>query len=241
MKHFKHFFKTVGHGSGKNDGRIPTAGALKRAAAGVNRSRIGSTGRKAHCQLIRMEHQSGVGKACVFFAVHAVAQNRTAQIFHVHADLMRAPRFNAYAHKGIRAVYTDATVASVGEFSRFVIGRHGKAFTVRRRAAQMIFDFALKRRRMSAYDRDIFFFYPAVFKFALQKHFGIPVFRRNQNARRIFIEAVNDSRPQRSAAHTTAPPMIQKRIDQRVPAVSRPRMRYHARSLVDDRYLFVFK
>src|SRR5690242_17347152 len=81
----------------------------------------------------------------------------------------------------------------------------------------------------------------ALFKLLCEFFMGLVVFCNNQNTAGFFIQTVNNSRALLAEFHRKIFSMMKEGIYQSILRMTRGRMNYQARGLINDNKMFVFK
>lgn len=106
-----------------------------------------------------MKHKRRFFKRGAFkiVSVNRVAHDWTADVFHMHADLMSPSGLDSHSHKGERAVRRKAFVDCARIFASVRLGCGLEALSVLRVADNLRLDFSSHFLGMPAANADIFF------------------------------------------------------------------------------------
>ena len=138
--------------------------------------------RKGDEKASRVEHERRARKVLVAFSVNAVAKNRAAKIFHVHADLVCPPCSKSDANERICAICGKAAVIGHGALSFVGFGCGLEFFSVGRVTDNLRFYDSAFFFRDSRNDEDIFFFCAVSADLLLKDFLGVAVFRCDYDA-----------------------------------------------------------
>ena len=166
-------------------------------------------------------------------AVDQVAEQRVTDVRHVHADLVRAAGLKLAADVRVAVVARDDRPVRDSAAGIFLC--HGHALAVGRVAADGGIDRAGVFAQIAADDGLIGAGHGVVGQLGREREVGKVVFRRDEQAGRVLVDAVHDAGPPLSAdAGETVAAVGEQGVDERAVLVAGRGVHDHAARLVDD-------
>ena len=174
-------------------------------------------------------------------AVQLVAEDRTAKVAEMNANLVRSTGFRHTANDREPAKTLEDLEKGLRRLGVGVVrsDRHTDA-EFRMMTDRLVDDFSIRIDRSERY-RQIFLFDALFFKKGGKVRMRNVVFRNDDDAARVAVEPMNDSRPGGTAVRAQlAREAMRKRADQRPGPMAARRMHDHVGGLIDDRQIVVF-
>jgi eukaryotic-like serine/threonine-protein kinase len=192
-----------------------------------------------------MQHQAaGLLGALTGLAVNRIADERSALVMKVDADLMGAAGVEVTQDQGGERGGVSSENFVVRD-RRFAAGRidDGHFLAVHRVAADVGENGVLFRLRHALGDGQVEFFHRAALgELGDERLVGEVGFRNNEAAGGVLVEAVDDAGPLDAAdAGELAVAVMEQGVDQRAIGISRCRVDDHAGGLVEDDEIFILK
>lgn len=166
-------------------------------------------------------------------AVDQIAEQRVADVRHVHADLVRAAGLQLAADVRVAVVARDDR--PVRDRVAGVFGRHGHALAVRRVAADGRVDRAGIFAQIAADDGLIRAGHRMVGQLRRERKMRKVVFRRDEQTGCVLVDAVHDAGPPLPADAGEAVAAVgEQGVDERAVLVAGRGVHDHAARLIDD-------
>ena len=185
----------------------------------------------------RVQTLSGEARNLFLCAVHRVAEDGVADVGHMDADLVRASGFQPAADVRIARIAGDDLPVRDSLASA---GYHSHALAVRRMAGDRGVDSAAVLAEITDNDTFIRPCKRVIGELRGEKLVRRIVFRRDDQAARVAVDAVDDAGAQRSAdAGERAGAVIKQCVDKRAVRMPRCGVDNHAAGLIDNDHICV--